>query len=610
VDEGRGTFSFRHARIREATMGGVPEWARAAVHRRVARDLEQRAGARMWRFADEIGAHLAAACELTPDAASADRDEAIELLAWSAAGAAEQGDLDGAARIERRAAALVDDPERRAELRYLAAEHGATAAPERPADREIAEAALAASVAGDDVDWRVRLLRATLRTTAGHDDALEGARATADEALAAFGEEATTWATSKAWALLGLVHARRAQNGLVADDLLHAADHAGAVGRRREETEALRGAAAALLDGPVAVDEAEARCRAALERVRGPLAEHDLRSAIALLEGRRGAFDDARSTIARSAAVLEELGAARELAVVLHRAAQIEVLAGQPNVAEPQMQRALAAAANARDDALRAALAGSFAHILVADEERLDEALALADVAESNADGIASEVAWRMARARVLVRRGRAKQAEALVREGLSLAEQTDSTDLRANTLVYAADVRRRAGRPAEAEPFERRAHRLFQRRGATAQAAAVEATLRPAAEPAPAADEPLPPSPPVEHTVQPQVATDQLPPPAAIEPTTAGLVDEMMALVPETSSPTTRDAAEAADDATPSSNGSRTQQLVADDASAAEAQPPVETFSTFVSTTAAETSKSPNEQTEPQPAPRRWFSR
>jgi hypothetical protein len=397
----------------------------------------------------------------------------------------------------------------------------------------------------------------------------------------------------------------------VADDLLHAADHAGAVGRRREETDALRDAAAALLDGPVAVEEAEARCRAALERVRGPLAEHDLRSAIAVLEARRGAFDDARATLARSVAALEELGAARELAVVLHRTAQIEVLAGQPNAAEPQMQRALAAAANARDDALRAALAGSFAHILVADDERLDEALALADVAESHADGIASEVAWRMARARVLVRRGRAKQAEALVREGLSLAEQTDSTDLRSNTLVYAADVRRQAGRPAEAEPFERRAHRLFQRRGATAQAAAVQAILRPAGDP-PVADDGAGAVPPLEDAAETVEATDQ--PVGAAEPAVAGLADEMMSLVadmPSATPPARPPEATEPPPSSPSSEGAApTDGEARADAGGQEAEPAAQTFSSFVATTREEDSPISQKTPEPEPAHRRWFSR
>ena len=469
------TFRFRHPLLAQATLAGVPDWAQATAHERVARDLERVAGERLWRHAGAVGDHLEASCRLRPDTAPDVRNDALEMLAWSASAAVEHDDLDGAARLERRAAALLDhDPVRRAELLYLAAEHGSGAAPGRPADREIAEAALASSVAGDDVDWRVRLLRARLRTTAGHEDALEGARATADEAIAAFAEDDLGWALSKAWALRGLVHMGRAQNGMVADDLMKAADNAAAAERWREETSALRGAAAALLDGPVPVEEAEARCISFLPRVRGSLAEHDIRGALALLRARRSAFDTARSDIIASIAALEELGAYGDLAVALYRAAQIEILTGQPAAGEPQMQRALAAAAHARDDALRAALAASFAHILIRDEERLDEALALADVAEAHARDITTQVGWRMARARVMVRRGRGALAERLVREALSLAEQTDSTALRATALLDAADVRRRAGRPSEAEPFEKRALRLFERRGATAQAAAI----------------------------------------------------------------------------------------------------------------------------------------
>ncbi len=533
VDVGDGEYRFRHALVRAATTGGVPAWAQAMAHLRVARDLEIGAGDRLWRVADRVGGHLAAACARTPDPPTSDRDDALELLTWAAAAAVEHGDLDGAARLEYLSASLVDhDPVRRAELLYLAAEHGATAAPERPADREIAEAALAASVAGDDVDWRVRLLRARLRTTAGHEDALEGARATADDAIAAFDDDALSWALASAWALRGLVHAARAQNGMVADDLARAADNAAAAGRWREETAALRGAAAALLDGPAGVEDAEARCRGFLGRVRGPLAEHDLRGAIALLQARRAAFDEARATIAGSAAALEELGAAADLAVLLRRSAEIETLAGEGPAAELQMQRAMAAVTNARDERLRAEIAGAFAHLLAADDDRLDEALALADVAETHAGGIAAQVAWRMARARVMVRRGRGAHAERLVREGLSLAEQTDSTDLRANTLVHTGDVRRFAGRPAEAEPFERRALRLFERRGATAQADAVRAVVRPAETPEPMEDPPT-------HTAEPSGPTAADPgPERASHDAGYTVADDLMALTMATPDP------------------------------------------------------------------------
>ena len=83
-----------------------------------------RPASRVWRWAEEIGAHLEASCRLRPDAPDADHDDALTFLSWAATAAVDQGDLDGAARLERRAATLTDDdPARRAELLYLAAEH-------------------------------------------------------------------------------------------------------------------------------------------------------------------------------------------------------------------------------------------------------------------------------------------------------------------------------------------------------------------------------------------------------------------------------------------------------------------------------------------------------
>ena len=549
VREEPQTFRFRHALLREATITGVPDWAQAATHVEIGRSLERAAGDRRWRHAEAIADHLDAAVRLTPDGPIENRTDAVELLTASADAAVAQGDLDGASRLERRAAALLDDdPKRRAELLYLSVEHGVSAAPDRPADREIAEAALAASVAGDDVDWRVRLLRARLRTLANHDDALEGARATADEAIAAFGEDELGWALSSAWALRGLVHRARSQNGLVVEDLVKAADHAAAADRPNEETAAARGAIAALLDGPVPVAEAAARCASFLSRMHGPLAEHDAQTALALLRARGGSFEDARRAAATSIAALDALGAAGDLAVALRRSAEIELLAGAPSAAEPQLRRALAAATHAHDERLRASLAAAFAHVLVSDDERLDEALALADVAEANAGDIRTQVGWRSARARVMVRRGRGAQAERLVREGLGLAEQTDSTDLRANALLWAADVRRHAGRPAEAEPLERRALRLFERHGATAQAAVVAAIVGgrepsrptaaipsdgPGAVTTEAPPEPTAPTPAVQAEPQAVMSTPSTEPDPQPAPdgATTRLADEMMAL-------------------------------------------------------------------------------
>jgi hypothetical protein len=169
----------------------------------------------------------------------------------------------------------------------------------------------------------------------------------------------------------------------------------------------------------------------------------------------------------------------------------------------------------------------------VLEDDRLDEALALAEVAEAHAGDLTTQVRWRTARARVMVRRGRGALAERLIREGVSVAEQTDSTDLRASALVWAADVRREAGRPAEAQPFERRALRLFERRGATAQAAAVAARLKPTPEGAgpKATAPPVEPAAPVVDAAAPTPVATSDPVPAAPDGGATRLADEMMAM-------------------------------------------------------------------------------
>ena len=141
-------------------------------------------------------------------------------------------------------------PRRRTQARPL---------PDRPADREIAEAALAASVAGDDVDWRVRLLRARLRTT----------RATRMRSKARVRRPTTRSRPSVRTSSAGRsrTHGRSAASCTRARPARPrgrrppgAADNAAAAAAPRRNGRAPR-RRGALLDGPESVAEAEARCR-------------------------------------------------------------------------------------------------------------------------------------------------------------------------------------------------------------------------------------------------------------------------------------------------------------------------------------------------------------
>jgi tetratricopeptide (TPR) repeat protein len=475
VAEDDGRFRWSHGAGRVAGAGGPP--AAAEILSRLARRELERAGARRWRHAASAGSRFADAVDEAGDAASdEDRAQAVELLRWAAGRAADQGDGDGAASLERRASRVLpaDDP-RRAELSFSTAWHVSATA--RVAESEAAiDDAIAATVAvpGDAVDHHVRVLRASIRAAVDR-ATLDAARAVADEAYERFAQLDDPWGRSRAAALRGQVHAARGHAAATFEDFLEAAELARAAERPADAAAALRGAGRALLDGPAPVEEALDRSAELRDAAAGyPLAEHDLAGVHALLLARRARIDESRELIDATIAGVESLVADADLAVALHRSGVIWWLAGEFHAAEPPIQRALAAAALARDDRLRARIAASWANLVLATEDRVDEAIALADVAETWGTDPAARVGWRTARARALVRIGDVETADRLGRQAVSLAEQTDSTDLRANALLHLAEVLRLSGRPAEAGPFERRAFRLLDRKGATAQAAAI----------------------------------------------------------------------------------------------------------------------------------------
>ena len=253
-----------------------------------------------------------------------------EELVRAAEHAAAAGDAAGAAALERRATDLLgtEDP-RRAELSFIAAAHLADAGLRKEAEAAITEA-LATGGSDGAVGWRLRLLRASLRATLDADE-IDAARATADEAYARCTELGDEWGIARALALRAIVHRARGHARAVLEDLTEAAERSDAAGRPGERDAALRGAAAALLDGPLSVREAIERCEA-LEALQGAgggrTTEQDLRGALAVLLARAGRSDEARPIVATAVATLDELDAQEDLAVALHRAGIVAWLGG------------------------------------------------------------------------------------------------------------------------------------------------------------------------------------------------------------------------------------------------------------------------------------------
>ena len=93
-------------------------------------------------------------------------------------------------------------------------------------------------------------------------------------------------------------------------------------------------------------------------------------------------------------------------------------------------------------------------------------------------EDVQAQIGWRTVRAKVLARRGRLPEAEALAREALELAKVTDGIGMHAAVLRDLAEVLALAGREREAAAARVEALRLYEKKGAVAAVERVRASL------------------------------------------------------------------------------------------------------------------------------------
>jgi tetratricopeptide (TPR) repeat protein len=114
------------------------------------------------------------------------------------------------------------------------------------------------------------------------------------------------------------------------------------------------------------------------------------------------------------------------------------------------------------------------------EQGRLDEAGEYAEIAREAAQtgDVSGEAFWRMATARVLVRRGRIEEAVDLALESVELIGGTEELLTWPELLVSQADVLALAGRGADAAAALRDAIALWARKGALAEVRRAEERL------------------------------------------------------------------------------------------------------------------------------------
>jgi ATP/maltotriose-dependent transcriptional regulator MalT len=191
-----------------------------------------------------------------------------------------------------------------------------------------------------------------------------------------------------------------------------------------------------------------------------------------------GRFALARELLATSRALLADIDPTLNSAVS-HPRAIVEMLAGDPAAAEAYLKAASDTLDDMEDEALRSTTDAFRAQALLA-QGRDGEAEHYTRLSEQRAaaSDLLTQMMWRSVRARVLARRGELEQAEALARDAVSLAEQTDFLNHRADVLLDFTHILHQAGRLEVARATGTEALHLYQQKGNSVAAARAGAIL------------------------------------------------------------------------------------------------------------------------------------
>jgi tetratricopeptide (TPR) repeat protein len=272
-------------------------------------------------------------------------------------------------------------------------------------------------------------------------------------------------ALGRVWLTLAVVHGpMHCQHGTAAEEVDRAIDH---LRRSGWPISACLGLlAAALQNGPTPVPEAIRRCRKLLAGA-DHAGQANVLAPLGALKAMRGRFPEARRLIARSRTLYDQLGQTSTAEANCGTVAgRIELLAGDLPAAERAFRSTCQALEQVGDHAYLATAAAELADVLCADR-RFDEAEEWCQLASRLAasDDVLTHILWRATRARLLARKGELDDAEALAREAMRRAEESDGLNRRAKVLLDLSEILRLADKSGEAAEAVEAAVDFFERK-------------------------------------------------------------------------------------------------------------------------------------------------
>ena len=468
--DGRDSFQFAHALIREAAYEAMPKQLRADLHEQMANQLKATAN----RQAEVVGYHLERAyllyAELAPvrERERALATEAAEWLDAAARTAFRREDLtSGATLLERAVSLFARDDVRRYALLPRLGEALFETGRLRDAERVLDDAIHYAQTGNlPELAALASVERQRVLIQEGSAWSVPEATRVADTAVEVLGASGDELGQCRAWCLHATV---KWILGLAfnADQYwMRASEHAERAGNTPKLFEILCWRASAAAFGPTAVKVAIQQCNEIRDQVASsPIAMANVLHPLAQLHAMNGDFDLARRLIRDADAILDDLG--RLESTVSHHEAWVEMLAGRPATAESKLLVGYQRLAAMGEKSLLATTAAILAQAAFAQgkEDVAEEYCRVSEQAAA-ADDFPARAAWRGVRAKILAQQGQFDAAEVLAREAVRLVERTDFITAQADSFFDLGAVLERAGRDIGAEPAIRRALELSLQKG------------------------------------------------------------------------------------------------------------------------------------------------
>ncbi|HXO50730.1 MAG TPA: AAA family ATPase, partial [Mycobacterium sp.] len=473
IEEPGGHYRFNHAIVRQSLLAELASVRRMRLHQRIATTLENAPGA------DELLAELAHhyfECAWAGNAAKAvwycrrAADQAMARLAYEGAADLYDRALHALEELDEE---LPDRDDQQAELlvarceALLAAGDVVTAAGAVSQLQQAAGDSARLAAWGTCFDGELSMLIDPERL-----DEIESAVGAAADKLAELGDAA---GEAKAHTVRAACLARL---GRIAD-CEAALDQALTAARRAREhrrvNAVLAGAPLAALWGPNPVPRAGGRCLDVVRLLRittgSPVVEATSTRCQAVLEAFRGRAASGRGLIDSARRTLTELGMRHALLEVDQFAGILELVADDPESAEPHLRRACDGFRRMGLDADTAETAALLGRTCLA-LDRVAEADELCTESERLAGhALKASIAWRTLRAQLLARSGAHDEAHRVAEEAVALAERTDALVDHGDACASLATVLGAAGDAAGARAAAERAVGLYERKGAGALA-------------------------------------------------------------------------------------------------------------------------------------------